>query len=165
MKSQPFQIPKAWKRYHFQGESLPVIIGSNPPPNRFSRCLFGYHENPNNLDCLNPKKGSPKRKTILGFAFLGIRWGILKAKTQKKPWENRSEFDTLLKNNNNKNSSRLSGLKGSVSNSLKVGKRHFMLQLKAPERLSFRNCISLISCVLKCEIFFGSISSFRCSDI
>ena len=50
-----------------------------------------------------------------------VRWGILKAKTPPKKPKKIALSLTVYLNSNNKISSRLSGLKGSVSNRLNAG--------------------------------------------
>ena len=90
VKSQPFQIPKAWKRYHFQEESLPVIIGSNPPPPVYGSIVF-----PDVCSAITKiqtiwivsiqKRVRQKGKlssVLLSWAFAGVFW---KPKPKKNP--------------------------------------------------------------------------------
>ena len=91
VKSQPFQIPKAWKRYHFQEESLPVIIGSNPPPPP----VYGSIVFPDVCSAITKiqtiwivsiqKRVRQKGKlssVLLSWAFAGVFW---KPKPKKNP--------------------------------------------------------------------------------
>ena len=65
------------------------MIGSTPPPRRMDQSFFQMFvrlsRKSKQSGLSQSKKGFAKRKTILGFALLGIRWDILKAKTQKNP--------------------------------------------------------------------------------